>query len=441
MVADARFSKETEKKRVVFLNRAYNDLDIQLSLVNEFAQDKSFHVRVIGYPADGNIGNPEAHEAFSYMKNKLNVSFQTVIDDIYAPLHLKLLHCAERNLARARKSKLGRLSISSTILKGLHVPLLILMRKLLKKPAPWLMDAAKNWNADIIFIDELYAQRGRSHLADHVLPKLHEVGASIYIIKTGQHVYNSFRPNEGETSAYTRTDAKYFFTPALLDENFGRSFFPNENFLTAGNLRMDTGWIRKLHTEVLRLPHYNDAEKIKVLPEGKIKIALMLSKLSYGVKTEELKAAIRLVGRMGNVAFVIKPHTRGMKFDFMPKSEIGHAVIVDDIPSAILCDWADLQLFTGSSIVFHAMVLGRAVGFLKFCQKQETIFDDGKSCINLEGLAELEKLITEMIAGKEALDYRAFMTHYVYAGDEAGGIAGRYKNIILEDIKAKAMAA
>lgn len=427
-------SNGAEKKRVVFLNRAYNDLDIQFSLINEFAQDRSFHVRVIGYPADGNLGNPDRHEISDYMKNKFNISFETVIDSIYAPTHLKIIHYTERNLGRVRKSKFGRMPVLSLIFKALHVSLLIFMREILKKPAQWLMDAVKSWDADIIFIDELYAQHGRSYLADHILPNLQETDTAIYIIKTGQHVYNSFRPSEGSPPIYTRTNARYFFTPGSLDENFGRSSFPDENFLTIGNLRMDSGWIKKIHAEILKPSHY-----VKALPQGKIKIALMLSKLSYGVKAEDLKAAIRLVSSVEDVAFVIKPHTRGMKFDFMPKSDIGNAVIVDDIPSAILCDWADLQLFTGSSIVFHAMALGRAVGFLKFCQKHETIFDDGKSCINIESLADLQKLVTDMIKEKEkimsSLDYGPFMNRYVYAGDAAGNIASRYKSIVLEDMK------
>lgn len=424
-----------DQKNIVFLNRAYNDMDIQMSLVDEFARDPRFSVRVIGYPADGDIGCPALHEAAPFMRERRAVSFETVMDSPRSPLWLHLIYRAERLFASCRKQEWAKAQPLKLGLQVKHIALLKILRGYFKnKPQVWLLDMARGWKADVIVIDEVYAQPGRSYMTDSVLPALAREGVRIYIVKTGHHVYCDPLPSTDTSPAYKKSNAVRFFTPGPLDEKVHKGFFPGENFSSPGNLRMDPAWIKTLHEEILHPPFYMGRTRMKALPQGKVKISLMLSKMNYGVRAQDLRQVIAVLGAMGNVALAIKPHTRGMKFDFMPREEIGNAYIADDIPSALLTEWSDILLFTGSSVVFHGMVMGRSVGFLKFCQDLETVFDDGRSCHLFENLGALKSFVESYSGGGSPPGVVDYLRIEVFGGDPKGRVAARYKEIILEDL-------
>ncbi len=428
-------------KEIIFLNRAYNDLDIQLSLIEAFAKDDNIKLRVIGYPCDGDMGTPSAHEAVPYMKSTYNnISFETVINHD-APLILRAIYKAERIFAAWRKKKPAKITPIAFILKYIHVSLLITMRKLLQGEQKWLFKVTGKWNPAAIIIDEVYAVANRSFITDSILPKLQEKGVPVYMIQTGHNIYKAAMPSGRSKPQYKKTSAPRFFMPSKLDKVINCELFPDEKHQVSGNLRMDSDWLKKLHNEVLKPPYYHGDKIIKSLPEGKPKIAFMLSKMNYGIDAEKLKETIATICKMEGVAVTLKPHTRGMKFDFMKRSEIENAVIAPDIPSPLLMEWADIILFTGSSVVYHAMLMNKPVGFLSFCQNHETVFDAGDTAIALSSLEQLTDAITAyrdrqepFISDDRQKEINEALTQIVYAGDSSGMIAESHKNIILEDI-------
>ena len=168
----------------------------------------------------------------------------------------------------------------------------------------------------------------------------------------------------------------------------------------------------------------------------------MLSKLGYGIKVDELKDSIKLVADMTGVSCAIKPHTRGMKFDFMDPKQLSDTVIVPDIPSALLIEWADILLFTGSSIAFHAMILNKRVGFLQNAQYIPTIFDDGLSCDKFDTNEQLKAFLEnwrdngEPEVDAETLKVRhKWQADNIHGGLERGLTAQHYKDLYLGDLK------
>lgn len=429
------------KKQIIFLNRAYNDLDTQMSLIDQFAADENFNVRVIGYPCDGDLGNPAAHEARLYLESK-GVSLETILDDPDAPLHLKLLHKTERCFDFMRKSRAGELPAAREILKAVHVAVLMVMRKLLRKDLPWADKIAAKWNADMIVMDESMAQPGRSYIIDHTVPVLADKGVRCFIVLTGQFLYMVDSPTGAALPKYKATKAEKFFVPSQRDREFSGKCYPQENFEVLGNLRMERPWVGKLQNEVLAPPFYNKQAAMKPLKNsGKIKVVFMLSKMNYGVQADAIKNTIRALARHPDVDFVLKPHTRGMKFDFMSKDEIAGSVVADRIPSTLLCEWADLLLFTGSGIVFHGMAQRKSVGYLKYCQEHETMFDDGKSARRFDSQDELMAFIDKAVEkGMPKENYDEWLKKYIHAGDEKGSVAARYKAVMSEPGKKKKAA-
>lgn len=419
----------SKKHNVIFLNRSYNDMDIQSSLVEEFAKDPNYNVRVIGYIADGQIGQPSAHEAAAFLQNKYKtLSFETVLDTNSSPLILRFLgKIYEYALKQNQQKKQGAF---------LFEPVRRVYEFLLKKPQPWLRNMAESWQADIIIMDEIAAQSGRSYFVDVVLPDLAAQGTKIYMILTGHNVYPKINDDVSKQANYKKSVTQLYCVPSQLDLEISEESFPHEDVKVMGNLRMDRTWIEKLHKEILRDTIKSSLEKLKPLENRPIKIVLMLSKISYGVDTAPLIETIQKLGAMDNVALAIKPHTRGMKFDFMSDDQLGDAIVCEDIPSTALLEWSDIILFTGSSIVFHGMVLGKAVGLLDYCKTIETIFDSGKLCEVFQSVEQLEGYIQafdpETAVSESAKDW---IVQNLHNGDADGHVVRHYKNLICEDYK------
>ncbi len=423
-------------KDVFFFIRAYNDLDIQFPLITEFAKDSRFKTRVIFYPCDGYIAHSGAHEAIEHVAKEFDVTFESALDMEGCPLWLRLSYKAQQVFRHWRLYDWpGDIALLAFVLKVLDVGLGKLMRPaLLKKELPWLERIAAKWNPALVFSDEVLFQPGRSALIDNIVPRLIERGAAVYTILTGHRVYTDVNPTGTETpSVYRPSQAKRYFVPSAHNKRIYTVLFPKENITVAGNLRMDSNWVQYLHDRIFHEP--------APLPQKPVKIVMMLSKMNYGVEAEQIKETIRRLGNMEGVALAIKPHTRGMRFDFMKKEEIGHAIIVDKIPSAALIEWGDIILMTGSSIVFHAMLRGKVAGFLKYCQNLETIFDDGKSCKRFDGLDELVSYAQEALhsggvkpAGAQQGSLQGFINHEIHGEIKGGLVAQHYKEVILTDM-------
>lgn len=418
----------TSKKEIVFFIRAYNDIDIQLSLIKEFAVDDAYFVRVIFYPADGFITHHDTHEATQYMQEKYNIIFESILQNPQVPFFLRHLYIVQNKIRNKRKDIRGH--VTALLLKVCDVLISKIMRPCFIKSKPWLLEISKSWNPSIIVTDEIQFQPNRSYVIDYLLPILKEKGAATYAILTGHRVYKdvypSGEPNEPNQKIKEQL-ARLYFVPSEHNKEIYTHLFPSEKIVVGGNLRMDKRWIETLSSQVVETAE---------LPDKKVKIVMMLSKMNYGVEAQNIKETIKVLGAMPNIVLAVKPHTRGMKFDFMSDDEIGHAHIADKISSSALIEWGNVILMTGSSIVFHAMVMGKHTGFLKYCQNLETIFDDAKACTVYNSIGELQQDIKKLEADGFDDESRAnprFVRHEVHGDVNNGETAKKTKNMIESD--------
>jgi hypothetical protein len=225
-----------------------------------------------------------------------------------------------------------------------------------------------------------------------VIAYLKRSGTRHFIIQTGQINYLDIL-NEGivgkKKADNTGVDA--ILVPSRLCEEMQKAAFPDGVFKVAGNLRYDSQWIEEIRTVQKNAQKKESLNPLPALPQGKIKVAFMLSKMSYGVDESAIRQSINHIGALDEVACAVKPHTRGMKY----KTRRGDSQVFNAArhSSTQLIEWADIVLFTGSGIAFQALALGKAVGFLAYCQKMKSIFDDGKTAIVFDSPEQLYEFI------------------------------------------------
>jgi hypothetical protein len=392
------------KKNILFLIRAYNDADIQMSLIETLSRDKRLDVRVMGYPCDGTLTEPSLHEAAPYIASRTKTQFSTVLDTAQTPIWLRLILAPSRFLGRLRLRVQPNV-ILDTLIKPFHLSVKLLLRFILKRHWKMFDSILASLNPDIVIMDEAIAMERRSPFLDQTLrPYLDKTKIPLIVIQTGQNVYLDPMPNKARSKAdqiqainYKKTPARHFMVSSTLDANSTKVTLPDENPKPHGNLRMGRDWIIKLHNEILKPPFFDRSRYDRRINSDAPhpRIVFMLSKIGYGIKLEQLIKTIEAVTGISGVKTAIKPHTRGMKLDFMSRSQLNGAALVTDIPSAVLIDWADLFLFTGSSIAFHPLKLGKRVGFLKHCQDLESIYDDGIATDQFQSVDDLIKFIED----------------------------------------------
>jgi len=123
-----------------------------------------------------------------------------------------------------------------------------------------------------------------------------------------------------------------------------------------GAARYSREWISKL-SEIL------PETKLGKMGADKFKIAIMLSKPENRVFQAELEMIISFLSEFPKISLIIKPHTRGMLYDREYSSNV--FIADDSIESSHILDWADVVLFSRSSIVLDSMVKRKPVLFLK----------------------------------------------------------------------------
>ena len=99
-----------------------------------------------------------------------------------------------------------------------------------------------------------------------------------------------------------------------------------------------------------------------------------MSKIEYGQEASEVANFINRIGQIEGVALCLKPNTRDMTIENL---EIDTSSIIKfeyNIPTTYLIDWAGMVVFTGSSIIFEAMIKRKKVLYLSFLQKYPNIF-------------------------------------------------------------------
>jgi hypothetical protein len=164
-----------------------------------------------------------------------------------------------------------------------------------------------------------------------------------------------------------------------------------------GSTRYAPEWIRRLDSLVLpyKFPHEF---------EPKLRVVLMLSKTKYPltdlVKTNRL---VKILSDLPGIQLVLKAHPR----DSVPVIlESVNVVLADNqTSSSALIRWADLVLFTHSSIVLEAVVRDKPVGYLKYLVTSPPLHEYVQISWAINGEDELEALVSQFLIGQIVRTY------------------------------------
>ena len=240
--------------------------------------------------------------------------------------------------------------------------------------------------ASTLIFDDIILDKSRSKLLN--LLERQKMYKNILAIQTGQDTYKNLDRDFNKDFSLKKNNeflVDKFFVPSSNDKLiFERRKIKNKISIS-GNTRFQENWIEYLNQV---------SKNINLKNSKKYKLVLMLSKLEYGVKLESLIETFEYLSKLDDVTLIIKPHTRGMDLKkIINEKKYNNIIVGEEYDSSALIKWSNHVLFTGSSIIFQAMILQKKCIFLKNCLSVESIFDNTSSVFILKDLNKLYDII------------------------------------------------
>jgi hypothetical protein len=385
------------KKKISFFIRAYNDLDCRMPLILSFAGDSRFEVSLISYPTNNGFYNIENYENFQLIKKNNNIKLINSMLYKNNNIIFLFLYYLNHFLQNFLFKKIN-FSKSNKIFFHFFRYFEKSLITYNKKNFQLLKSVIKN---STIILDDIILDMNRSDFLSKILElKLHR---KIISIQTGQDTYIDLnRSKKSNLIKRKELIVDKFLVPSINDKRVFKSLNIKNNISVVGNTRFEKNWIRKLNTKSKRL-------KINNLKNN---IVFMLSKIEYGVDVSKLIRTIESFAKIKNTLIIIKPHTRGMNIDSIIR-KLKYPNILNGLymDSSSLIKWSNIVCFTGSSIIFQAMILGKKCIFLKNCLNSKSIFDKSSAVIKINHYKEVDDSI-HIKNSKKYID--SFLKRHLY---------------------------
>ena len=170
---------------------------------------------------------------------------------------------------------------------------------------------------------------------------------------------------------------------------------------------------------------------------GKLKVVFMTTKIRYRIHTDRLLQTIDLLSRLEGIDAVVKPHTRTTKearlYDNLPIPNLS------DSSSVELCEWADVVLVIGSSIIIEPLLQGKPCLYLKYLHENTTLYEDFGACWTIQDEAELQNALKVLRADKKAVPYSQsdvdrFLFDIIYGGQQKREVLAEYEQFIIHSV-------
>ena len=182
----------------------------------------------------------------------------------------------------------------------------------------------------------------------------------------------------------------WFYSHMIVENNFIRDRYLKYNLIdkskivALGSTRFSDEWCDIL-------PNILPESKILNQDQDVLRILFLVSKPKFSGFAEEVDRVSNFISMFPNVQLVIKPHTRGQRFKAQSKNNI--FIADNSYHSSQLIDWADLVLFTMTSVVYDALKKDKPILYMKCTHSNKLIAEQYIKYWNVECLDDLKDFI------------------------------------------------
>jgi hypothetical protein len=417
----------------LFFVRQFNDIDHITPIVWKMNCD--------GYPVGVFCLNPaynlQSDYRLSFLRNS-GVKVSYVYDEMLHMLGIR--HRALRFLSKfcyAASTKFN--SYSPGIFSPLRYTAHRRAYKLGKKLFNHTKSAFYNYPWALALLERNSAQ---ALCFDHVNPGRHVVGVLLDAAKTlsvpalalphGVYIYTNKHVRTGSTQEsrfdkFNRFDCVVTQND-LRKEVLARAGVKREKLHVLGSARYADEWMTQNKSILPRENNPNLADSTG------LKIVFMTTRFSYKIDVDRMLKTFDLLARLDNLHVVVKPHTRsGSEAKVYDNLSVSN---VSNLSSVELCEWADVVLVIGSSILIEPLKLNKPVLYLKYLHDNTTQYEEMGACWTIHDEQELMGALKSLIKDPQKVPYTkesidAFLSEIVYGGGGKKDVLKVYEQFIV----------
>jgi len=393
------------------------------------------------YPVAVYCINPKYNIYADYRLNFLKEQ-GVIVDSIYNAFDQKFsaVHHAMRYLfqwfsADRKKSgsqeqeKKSSLSTLSQITAGIIGRILYELTKMEFYQSNWANSVLEQSDAQALCFDHIMPSR---YVVNVLLRAAKEKSIPTLALPHGIYLYtNKF--NKAKFSPGQRFYKFNRFDYVIVQNHLRKdvlvsSGIAKEKIIVLGSARFCGEWI---------------AQNKKILPKtiestgrdpDRLRVVFMPSKPRCKIDVERMHNTIDLLASLSGIEAVVKPHTRVGReahlFDDMQLPNVSHRLTSE------LCDWADVVLIIGSSVVTEALMEGKPVLYLKYLHANTMLFEECGACWTIHNEAELEQALESLRKKSMGVPYgdenvHRFLSEVVYGGQNNRDVLTDYIEFIV----------
>jgi len=429
----------------LFFIRAFNDVDHFTPIIWKMNRDN--------YPVVVYCINPEYDIQNDYRLNFLRDNGVRV-DYIYNELakDLGIFHRIMRFLYQTTYDLQKRIVVDSRFssrLQGLaHIAAKFLYHLTRKKyyGLDWARNILERNRAQVLCFDWVTPKR---YVVDVLLRAAEEMAVMKLALPHGVYLYTN--------DLYANNLLKIDSTKNRLSEK--REQFNRYDYIVVQNRLyqdvMSASGVERQKIIVLGSARYCDEwmmQHKKILPRvmksadedtGSLKVVFMTTRSRYRIKVERMIRTFDMLSKMKGVDIRVKPHTRTNQYN--ANKDVGmftglpfpNAAAVSSVE---LCEWADVILVVGSSIIIEALKLHKPVLYLKFLHENITEYEKFGACWIIHNETELQEALMSLKKTKTKVPYRnedvnKWLSEIIYGGRDKRDVLADYEALILDCAK------
>ena len=416
----------------LFLVRHFNDIDHITPIAWKMKTD--------GYPVAVYCMNPHYDIASDYrlafMKSK-----GAVVDYLHTAyrksdlLYKFLQHFMNKGLGSQTGARAGnhrRAGIWFKAFEQLDRVAGKLAYKLMRKMyfnTGWARSILEQTKARVVCFDYVMP---RLYVVDVFLKAAKELSVPTLSLPHGIQLYTNevTKPKSTDTRRFTKFNRFDFIVASnqLRKEILVKSGVAGEKITVLGSARYCSEWLEQ-NKHIVPKVMENDGSS-----SGKLKVVLMSSKPQCSMDVVRMINTFGILADLEEIEACIKPHTRagGNKdiFDDIQLPNVSHVL------TAELCEWADVMLVVGSSVITEALMRGKPALYLKYLHTNTTLSEEMGACWIIHNEIELKDALLSLHTDKTNIPYEEkniakFISEIVHGGIINSDVLDNYEKFIV----------
>jgi len=354
------------------------------------------------------------YDAFEQETNGLHKTMHCLFQWFYAKGNKYSSHRREKPLLLSRLSELAAQSIGRVLYELTRISF---YRK------SWAHHFLKEREVQLLCFDHIFPSR---YVVSVLLEAAKEKSIPTLALPHGVYLYTNESYKAG-TSSRQRFHKFNRFDYVVVQNHLRkdvlvRSGLTREKIVVLGSARFCGAWIAQNRKILPRMIESNSQSE-------RLKVVFMVSKPHCRIDIERMLNTFDLLSNFGEIEVMIKPHTRtGMNNRLFANLTLPSA---SDILTPELCEWADVVLVIGSSVITEALMQKKPVLYLKYLHANTMLFEECGACWTIHNEAELEQALQSLRKNSMDVPYgdenvNRFLSEVVYGGRKKRDVLGDY---------------